>query len=146
MGGALFTWDHSLANTAEQTIHARAEEVVRGGGDVLFMSQRQLLALKEVDVPLVPAYEQDYLMEMVMSHNQAYLSQFQNDLRNQRFAMIVADPQYDHLYSLDRGFAAENNLWVMDVSRPLLCYYQSANPPGMDPGVTIYIPRSQPCN
>jgi hypothetical protein len=84
-------------------------------------------------------------MEMVMSHNQAYLSQFQNDLRNHRFAMIVADTQYDHLYGNERSFAAENNLWVTDVSRPLLCYYQSANPPGMDPEVSIYIPRSQPC-
>ncbi len=145
MGGTLFIWDHALADTSEQTIHARAEQVVQRGGEVLFVSQRQLLALQEVKVPLVPAYEQDYLMEMVMSHNQAYLSQFQNDLRNQRFAMIVADPQYDHLYGNDRSFAAENNLWVMDVSRPLLCYYQSANLPGMDPAVSIYIPRSQPC-
>jgi hypothetical protein len=145
MGGTLFTWEHALANTSEQAIQVKAEQVVQGGGEVLFISQRQLLALQEVKVPLVPAYEQDYLMEMVMSHNQAYLSQFQNDLRNQRFAMIMADPQYDHLYGNDRSFAAENNLWVLDVSRPLLCYYQSANLPGMDPDVSIYIPRSQPC-
>ena len=145
MGGTLFTWDHALANTSEQIIQVRAEQVVQGGGEVLFISQRQLLALQGVKVPLIPAYEQDYLMEMVISHNQAYLSQFQNDLRNQRFAMIVADPQYDHLYGNERSFAAENNLWVMDVSRPLLCYYQSANPPGMDPEVSIYIPSSQPC-
>jgi hypothetical protein len=145
MGGTLFTWDHALANAAEQTIQAQAEQAAQSSGNVLFISQRQLLALQEVKVPLIPAYEQDYMMEMVMSHNQAYLSQFQNDLRNQRFAMIVADPQYDHLYGNERGFAAENNLWVIDVSRPLLCYYQSANPPGMDPDISIYIPRSQPC-
>jgi hypothetical protein len=145
MGGTLFTWDHALANTAEQTIQAQAEQAAQSGGNVLFISQRQLLTLQEVKVPLIPAYEQDYLMEMAMSHNQAYLSQFQNDLRNQRFAMIVADPQYDHLYGNERGFAAENNVWVLDVSRPLLCYYQSANPPGMDPDISIYIPRSQPC-
>ncbi len=145
MGGTLFTWDHALANASEQTIQARAEQVAQGGGEVLFISQRQLLSLKDVNVPLIPAYEKDYLMEMAMSHNQAYLSQFQNDLRNQRFAMIVADPQYDHLYGNERSFAAENNVWVLDVSRPLLCYYQSSNLPGMDPNVVLYVPRENTC-
>lgn len=144
-GGALFTWDHAMANKIENTINARAEQIAQAGGEVLFISQRQLLALKTVDVPLIPTYEQDYLMEMAMSHNHAYLGQFQSDLGQQRFAMIVAEPQYDHLYQRDRGFAEENNLWVLDVSKPLLCYYELENQPDVELNVSIYIPRSQPC-
>lgn len=144
-GGTLFTWDHVMANTAEEAIRARVEQISQGGGRVLFISQRQLLALKNVDAPLIPAYEQDYLMEMVMSHNQTYLTQFQNDLRFQQFALVVAEPQYDHLYKRDRSFSEENNLWVLEVSHPLLCYYQLANPPGMEPDIALYVPRSQSC-
>ena len=144
-GGTLFTWDHVLVNHVENTIRARAEQVAKEGGNVLFISQRQLLAFKIVDIPLFPAYEQDNLMEMVMSHNQDYLEQFQNDLRQQRFAIIVVEPQTDHLYQSDRGFAEENNLWVLDVSQPLMCYYQLAYPLETDLDVGLYIPRSQPC-
>ena len=144
-GGALFTWDHVMVNEVENTIRARTEQTAQEGGEVLFISQRQLLALKMVDVPLIPTYEQDYLMEMVMSHNQAYLDRFQSDLRQQRFAMIVVEPQYDHLYKRDRSFAEENNLWVLDVSQPLLCYYKMAYPPETDLDVALYLPRSQPC-
>jgi hypothetical protein len=144
-GGALFTWNDVMANEVENTIRARTEQIAQGGGEVLFISQRQLLALNMVDVHLIPAYEQDYLMEMVMSHNLAYLDQFQSDLSQQRFAMIVVEPQYDHLYQRDRGFAEENNLWVVDVSRPLLCYYELLNPPDTEPFVALYVPRSHPC-
>lgn len=144
-GVTLFTWDHVLVNDVENTIRARAEQVAQEGGNVLFISQRQMLALKIVDIPLFPDYEQDNLMEMVMSHNHAYLEQFQNDLRLQRFAMIVVEPQTDHLYQSDRGFAEENNLWVLDVSQPLLCYYQLAYPLETDLDVGLYIPRSQTC-
>ena len=144
-GGTLFTWNHVMADKVENTIRTQAEQVARGGGEVLFISQRHLLALKMVDVPLIPAYEQDYLMEMAMSHNQAYLDQFQSDLRQQRFAMIVAEPQSDHLYQREHNFSEENNLWVLDVSQPILCYYELENLPGMELNVSLYIPRSQPC-
>jgi hypothetical protein len=144
-GGPLFTWDHALVNKSIEILRSRTQEVAQNGGEVLFISQRQLLALKMVDVPLIPAYEQDYLMEMVMSHNQSYLDQFQNDLRQQRFAMIVVGLQYEHLYQRDRAFSEENNLWVSEVSRPLLCYYSEANSPGMGPDVALYIPSRKPC-
>jgi hypothetical protein len=144
-GGALFTWDHVLADKTDEIIRSRTQQTAQAGGEVLFISQRQFLALKTVNATLVPAYEQDYLMEMVMSHNQAYLDQFQSDLRQQRFAMIVVEPQYDHLYQRDRGFAEENNLWVQDVSKPLLCFYQTADSTGKDLDIALYIPRSQPC-
>jgi hypothetical protein len=144
-GGAWFTWNHVMVDKVENIIRTQAEQVTRGGGEVLLISQRQLLALKILDVPLIPAYEQDYLMEMAMSHNQAYLDRFQSDLRQQRFAMIVAEPQSDHIYQREHNFSEENNLWVLDVSQPILCYYELANLPGKEINVSIYLPRSQPC-
>jgi hypothetical protein len=144
-GGAWFTWNHVMVDKVENIIRTQAEQVTRGGGEVLLISQRQLLALKILDVPLIPAYEQDYLMEMAMSHNQAYLDRFQSDLRQQRFAMIVAEPQSDHIYTREHNFSEENNLWVLDVSQPILCYYELANLPGKEINVSIYLPRSQPC-
>ena len=144
-GRAMFTWDRSQVEKALSVTKSQAEAISAQGGEVLFISQRHLLALKMVDVPLTPAYEQDYLMEMVMSHNQTYLYQFQSDLRQQRFAMIVVGPQNNHLYKRDRGFAEENNLWVLEVSQPLLCYYEMVYPPEAGLDVALYLPRSQPC-
>jgi hypothetical protein len=140
-----FTWDRLKAEQEISALKNRAETISSQGGEVLFISQRQLLALKIVDVPLVPEYEQDALMEMVMSHNRAYLDRFQNDLRQQRFAMIVAEPQIDHFYQRDRSFSEENNLWVVEVTQPLLCYYTKTNPSTAYPDVAVYIPSSQPC-
>jgi hypothetical protein len=145
MGGELFTWSPERVNEVEATIKTRVEQIAQEGREVLFVSQRQLLALKQVDIALIPTYEQDDLMEMVMSHDQAYLDQFQGDLRVQRFAMIVIGPQYDHLYKRDRSFSEENNLWVQDISEPLLCYYELAYPPEVEFDVAFYLPRNQPC-
>ena len=59
-------------------------------GPVLFIDERQLLTFHQIDLPLVPEYELVTLMEMAMSNNQPYLQQFYADLKNHRFAAIVA--------------------------------------------------------
>jgi hypothetical protein len=143
-GGPVFTWDHLQAERELNALKSQAETVSSQGGDVLFISQRQLLALKIVDVPLVPDYEQDFLMEMVMSHNSAYLNRFQSDLQARRFALIVADEQNIHYYGRKGSFGEENDLWVQEVSIPLLCYYHPALPASKF-GVVLYVPNEQPC-
>jgi hypothetical protein len=95
-------------------------------GEILFITQRQLEIFKQVSgVRLVPDYELMTLMEMAISGNRQYLDHFQQDLKNHRFALIVADRQ--HLDNLDPevySFAEENNAWVVNVSNPLLLYYR----------------------
>jgi hypothetical protein len=140
-----FTWDERQANHTIQMIDETATSVARKGGQVLFISQRQLLALKMVDVPLVPEYEQDFLMEMVMSHNRPYLDQFQADLQSQRFGLIIANSQNIHYYGNTSSFGLENDLWVKEISIPLLCYYEPILF-GEIPSATLYLPRQQPCN
>jgi hypothetical protein len=140
----IFTWDHAQADQVLSTIRSQAEAADRDGSEVLFISQRHLLALKMVDVPLVPEYEQDYLMEMVMSHNRAFLDRFQQDLRARRFGMIVAAPYSTGLKGREALWGEENDLWVQDVVIPLNCYYERIE--NFDEQeIALYIARDHPC-
>jgi hypothetical protein len=138
------TWDVSQTNHLLESVKSQTESVAQKGGEVLFITQRQLLALKDVDVPLVPDYEQDYLMEMVMSHNRPYLDRFQKDLQTQRFSMIVASAYSSSMQGPDNAFGNENDAWVEEVVIPLNCYYQEL-PGYKNQDVAFYIPRDQPC-
>ena len=140
----IFTWDRAQANQILVTIRSQAEAVDRNGGEVLFISERHLLALKMLDIRLVPEYEKDYLMEMVMSHNRTYLDRFQAVLRAQRFGLIIAEPQFIHFYGSVRSFGEENDLWVQEISAPLLCYYEPIFENEMFK-IALYVPRDQSC-
>jgi hypothetical protein len=143
-GSPLLTWNRIEATQTLNSIRFLTEAVAQKHGEVLFISQRQLLALKMVDVPLVPEDEQDYLMEMAMSHNQAYLDRFHADLQAHRFGMIVADSYNGGLQKMDIAWAAENNRWVQEVALPLNCYYEVVNSFASQ-GIVIYRPRANPC-
>ncbi|MCI0608124.1 MAG: hypothetical protein L0Z71_03550 [Anaerolineae bacterium] len=91
-------------------------------GPVLFINERQLVALGDVNVPLVYDYEVVTLMEMAMSGNQPYLDRFYNDLSNHRFAGIVATKQNTGIKEAG-SFFEENNVWNSRVSPYILCQY-----------------------
>ena len=80
-----------------------------------------------LDGPLVPDYEKLFLMEMAISHNAAYLDQFEDDLAHREFAYIISDPLNLNIRD-ERAdpLAAENNEWVREVSSRVLCYYREA--------------------
>lgn len=137
-------WEREKASHVLAIIQDSATREAEQGKEVLFISERHLLALKMVDVPLVAEFEKDFLMEMVMSHNRTYLDRFQTDLRDQRFGLIVVEPQHDVLQGRANSFGEENDLWVQEVSIPLLCYYQSSL--SFDTmGIALYVPRDQSC-
>jgi hypothetical protein len=113
-------------------------------GPVLFMNDRQIVALGEVHVPLVYDYEVVTLMEMAMSGNRAYLNRFYNDLANHHFSAIVATRQ-NLAIKQDGVFAEENNVWNTFVSPYILCYYESSMTiEGDATRLEIYKPRTQP--
>lgn len=61
-------------------------------GEVLFISERQLLSFHELQgVRVVPEYEKVFLMEMAMGNNQPYLQRFYMDLVSHRFKAIITD-------------------------------------------------------
>jgi len=96
------------------------------GGDVLFISERQLLTFGELDLPVVQEYEKVFLMEMAMGKNQEYLSVFREKLADHAFTAIISDPLSTNIQGNNRGFADENNAWVEQVVLPMLAEYESA--------------------
>jgi hypothetical protein len=117
-------------------------------GPVLFVNDRQLIALGDVDVPLVYDYEVVTLMEMAMSDNQAYLNRFYDDLANHRFAAIISGRQ-NLVIKQDGVFAEENNVWNTRVSPYILCHYESNTTINADTTrIEIYMPRieSEDCS
>jgi len=145
VGGALPTKDYTAANAALQTINSATQQAVKGGGEVLFISQRQLVTFNYVqEVNLVPEDELVFLMEMAMSDNSTYLDAFHTDISHQRFAIIVSEPLTIQRQGRSHSFGEENDAWVERVSEPVLCYYQPSIQ--LDAaGVILYTPRLDPC-
>jgi hypothetical protein len=105
-------------------ISKAALEAHQKGGEVLFLSNRQFLTFHNIDVPLVPDYERVFLMEVAMAGDPVYLGRFYDDLRNQRYALIVSEPLSREEKDGRLNFGMENNAWVKNVSRYVLCYYE----------------------
>lgn len=132
---------------ADQAVFAQLKtlvEVAGQKGPVLFIHERHLVTFHDVNVTLVPDYENVTLMEMAMSNNQAYLQRFYADLRNHRFAAIVAGKQ--NVGFKDEGaFSDENNVWNTRISPYIVCYYQSfAEFETNGSKVDFYVPRAAP--
>ena len=88
--------------------------------------QRHLLTFDMLDAPLIHDYEKLFLMEMAISHNDPYLLRFHKEIDRQQFALIITDPLFNNIKEDDEdSLAAENNDWVRQVSRPILCAYET---------------------
>ena len=106
-------------------LQEHVDEVNAQGGEVLFITQRQLISMHMLNnVTLVPEYEREDLMEMAMADNLGYLARFRDDIGNRRFDLIVVDPLNDTIMRRDRVFSEENNVWVRRVVRTILCNYR----------------------
>lgn len=110
-----------------QNLHSithAAQEADQNGGAVLFLTNRQFLTFHEIQVPLIADYERVFLMEAAMAGAPAYLERFHDELRAQRFALIISEPLSREEKDGRVNFGLENNAWVKNVSRYILCYYQ----------------------
>lgn len=113
------TWQ-SLAYLREYV-----DQAVKDGGRVLFLNDRQLITFGYLPgVKLEPDYERVFLMEMAMAGNPEYLAKFHDDLKNKRFSLIVVEPLYKQIKGPEEALAEENNAWVKQVSKQVLCYYK----------------------
>jgi len=146
IGGALPQNNFQVAASELAELNNRIQQAAPEQGDVLFINQRHLLTMHRIEgVKLVPDYEVVFLMEMVMGNNTNYLARFYKDLKNQRFSLIVANDPNPNIQDTSFAFSEENNAWVERVTLPLLCFYQvDARLP--EAGVSILIPRQEPCN
>jgi len=66
-----------------------------------------------------PVHDFDFL-----AGNPEYLGKFHDDLKNQRFSLIISEPLNTRLKGRAKSFGEENDAWVKNVSEPVLCYYE----------------------
>jgi hypothetical protein len=138
--GFFNSYNHVKVEKDIQRLQQVVSEVVNNGGEVLFITERQLLTFDELkNVPLIPEYEQVELMEMAMSRNREYLDQYYSDLDNRRFALIIAEEQKYNPRS-NGSFLEEDNAWVRYIGAPLLCAYKPAESL-VSNNIQIFIPR-----
>jgi len=124
-GSPMKTYDPLKVANNLQKLESITEKVAQSGGDVLFISQRHLLLFNYLhNIPLVTDYEQIELMEMVMSGNRDYMDRFYSDIQNNKYSLIITDRLAQGLKDRDSAFSEENNVWVENVSKPILESYQ----------------------
>lgn len=127
-----------------ELLQSETARIVESGGEILFMDQRQLLTFGYFgDIPLIPEYEKKLVMDRAMSGDREYLDDFYQDISNQRFALIITDPQRVRYADEEEGWGAENDAWVDWVTRPLLCYYDPAYTIKKT-GVWLLVPAENP--
>lgn len=124
-GRPIFLPKQSRIDNALLTIQEYASRTASTGGKVLFIAERQLLTFGEIqDVPLLPEYERMDLMEMVMGRNEEYLMEFRQRIKNQEYALIITEPLKTQYKGRSSPFGDENDIYVNQVSIPVLCYYE----------------------
>ncbi len=110
---------------ALQTIQESVNQATQKNGQVLFITERQLLVFNIIKgVAMSPDYEKVFLMEMAMANNRQYLEKLYGDLKSHRFALIVSEPLKATYQDRSDSFGEENNAWVDRVVKPILCYYE----------------------
>lgn len=122
--GKWVTYDNRQANADVKALQAAVAPVTARGGEVLFISERQLITFGYVKgVSLVPDDELVALMEFAMSDNQPALTEFYSDLHQHRFALIVSR-KLNTSIKTGAAFSEENNAWNQNIAAPILCEYK----------------------
>lgn len=107
-----------------ELLQVETEHVVSQGGEVLFMDQRQLFTFGQIQAPFVPEYEKKKVMDRALAGDIVYFEPFYKDLAEQRFGLIITDPQRIRYADEEEQWGAENDAWVQWVTEPLYCYYE----------------------
>jgi hypothetical protein len=140
--GQPFTYDRARALSDLSSLRMTVQGYSKSG-PVLFIYERQLLTFGTIpNVPIVPDYEVVSLMEMAISGNRPYLTQFYQDLASHRFAAIVAHRQNLGVETGD--FIEESNVWNQYVAQPLLCQYKPILTVSYA-NTQVFVPRANPC-
>ena len=135
--------EKSRTENALLTIQEFADSTLSEDGKILFIAERQLLTFGEIEnVPLLPEYERMKLMEMVMGDNEDYLAEFRRRIENQEFDLIISEPLVDKLKGSSEPFGEENDVYVHEVTRPVLCYYEPVKDLFKFP-IQLLIPRPE---
>lgn len=138
--GFFYSYNHVKVDKDIQRLQQVVSEAVNNGGEVLFITERQLLTFDEIkNIPLIPEYEQIELMEMAMSGNRDYLEHYYSDLDKRRFALIIAEEQR-YAPQKKGSFVEESTAWVRYIGAPLLCDYKPSESL-LSNNIQIFVPR-----
>jgi hypothetical protein len=132
------------AKSALNEINQQIASLPSNANPVLFISQTQLLATKQVkNVLPIPRYEMDLMMEMAMAENLDYLNMLYSDLSNQRYSLIISPELSTFQKGHEWEFGEENDAWNNAISVPILRYYHPIFTQE-DFGVEILVPNETP--
>ena len=109
---------------AQEVLGNETDRIQSQGGEILFMDQRQLLTFGYLQAALIPEYEKKKVMDRALAGDVDYFAPFYEHLANQRFSLIVVDPQRIRYADETEDWGEENNAWVKWVTEPLLCFYE----------------------
>lgn len=133
--------DTAKTSEIEQKLDMYVEQALSSGKSVLFISNQHMLALHRFpEVLPVPEYEVVYMMEMAMTNNEQYFTEFYEKLADKEWGLIVVDSVITEVVGREKSFGEEQNAWVRWVSNPLLKYYN----PVLDNravGIALLTPR-----
>ncbi len=135
-----------LTRAKSEVVHLQhAVDIIEAAspGPILFISESQLYTFKEIrNINFDPQYEKVFLMEMVMSHNQPFLTQLQQKIQERKYAAIITDSIFVSSADSKEPFWVENNLWVDKIVIPILEDYELVLPL-QDGAANLLIPRDQ---
>jgi hypothetical protein len=143
----IYRYDHSYLDRQLEILQSHVQQAA-SEGEILFIRERQLLTYGVIEsIPLFPDYELVELQSRANLHEQIYFEQFYSDLESHRFSMIISQTLYDELQGNSSAWGEENNNWVLQVVRPILCEYEALTTiPGLsinNLNLTLYVPRDQ---
>ena len=125
-GGVVSTPDLVKDQRDLITLQTLVEEIATDGGDILFITERQLQVFSLVpEIKFYPEYEKLILMEMAMAGDQAYLTRFYKDISNKKFDLVITDSVRKDIKDDSEPFSEEHNIWASTVMMPLLGNYES---------------------
>jgi peroxiredoxin len=144
-GGQLPKHDYTVAEESLVLLQRMVDQANMTDGDILFVTERHLITFGYLEnVELTHDYEKMILMEMAMSGNPVYLGQFAEDMKNQRFSLIVHDGLPQRYKDKDEySLAEENNVYYERVTPWFLCAYKLAFRI-QELGINVYIPKANP--
>jgi hypothetical protein len=121
--------DSAMNDSGSQIVLQKMNEIINTyakNRKILFISQRQLIALNYIKgVQMIPDFEQELLMEMVMSGDRQRLELFYQQLRSYAYEIIVAYPLNTIIVGYESSYPEENNLWVQGISRMIYNRYKT---------------------
>jgi hypothetical protein len=137
--------DRQEVNHVLNDVNAYASDAIHKGKEVLLIDNKQLITFGYIpSAKMVVDYETVYMLEMAMTSQKDYFDKFTQDLKSNRFGVIIANPQPTRLQGPGESFAEENNAQIQWVGQPLLCYYQNLKT-WLDVGISVLVPEPVPC-